>query len=289
MLLLGVVLAAATLGDAIEVVDAEGRKVRVHDTSRIVTLGGSITETVHALGHLKSVVGVDKSSLFPSRVKGLAQVGYFRAFSAEGVLSLRPSVVLASQGAGPKASVSLLGTAEVPVVMVSSERSVAGAKARVRQIAKVLKVDGEPLCAKIDQEIEVARAKVKQAKTKPRVLFVYARGAGTMNVAGRETGADEIIRLAGGTNAIDGFTGYKPLTSEAAVQAAPDVLLVTTHGLRALGGVEGLMKIPGVAITPAGSARRVVVMDDLLLLGFGPRVAAAVTGLSKELHPELFR
>lgn len=289
MLLLGMLLAAATLGDATEIVDAEGRKVRVRDTSRIVTLGGSVTETVHALGHLSSVVGVDKSSLFPSQVKGLAQVGYFRAFSAEGVLSLRPSVVLASQGAGPKASVSLLGTAEVPVVMVSSERSVAGAKARVRQIAKVLKVDGEPLCAKIDREIEVARAKVKQAKTKPSVLFVYARGAGTMNVAGRETGADEIIRLAGGTNAIDGFTGYKPLTSEAAVQAAPDVLLVTTHGLKALGGVEGLMKIPGVAITPAGSTRRVVVMDDLLLLGFGPRVAAAVTGLSKELHPELFR
>ena len=95
-----------------------------------------------------------------------------------------------------------------------------------------------------------------------------------------------MIRLAGGTNAASGFDGYKPLTAEAAVAAAPQVILVTTSGLESVGGTDGLLDLPGLALTPAGKARRVVAMDDLYLLGFGPRVADAVAALAVKLRDQ---
>jgi iron complex transport system substrate-binding protein len=119
------------------------------------------------------------------------------------------------------------------------------------------------------------------------VLFVYARGAGTVAVAGRATAADEMIRLAGGRNAIDEFDGFKPLTAEAAVTAAPDVVLMLARGIDSLGGADSVWAQPGLAQTPAARGRRLVVMDDLYLLGFGPRTGAAVSDLARQLHPEL--
>ena len=116
------------------------------------------------------------------------------------------------------------------------------------------------------------------------MLFVYARGPSTLLVGGGGTAADAMIRLAGGTNAASGFDGYKPLTAEAAVAAAPQVILVTTSGLESVGGTDGLLDLPGLALTPAGKARRVVAMDDLYLLGFGPRVAGAMAALADQLR-----
>lgn len=106
-----------------------------------------------------------------------------------------------------------------------------------------------------------------------------------MNVSGTGTSADAIIALAGGKNAVQGYESYKPLTAEGAVEAAPDVILVTTRGLASSGGVEGLLKQPGLELTPAGQAGRVVAMDDLYLLGFGPRLGEAVRDLCGQLHP----
>jgi iron complex transport system substrate-binding protein len=111
------------------------------------------------------------------------------------------------------------------------------------------------------------------------VLFVYARGAGTLMVSGGGTSAAEMLRLAGATNAVQGFEGFRPLTAEAVVAARPDIVLLPSRGLASLGGVEAVLKLPGMALTPAGRARRVVALDDTLLLGFGPRLADAVEQL----------
>jgi iron complex transport system substrate-binding protein len=119
------------------------------------------------------------------------------------------------------------------------------------------------------------------------VLFIYARGGGTLMVGGTGTPAAAMIRLAAGENAVSAFDGFKPLTAEAVTTAAPDVILVPSRGLATLGGVDGLVAQPGIALTPAGKARRVVAMDDLLLLGFGPRLGSAVRELAILLHPEL--
>jgi iron complex transport system substrate-binding protein len=117
------------------------------------------------------------------------------------------------------------------------------------------------------------------------VLFVYARGAGTLQVAGQETGAGTMIALAGGINAAQGFTGYRPLTAEAVVAAQPDVVLLTDRGLESIGGIDAVLAQPGVALTSAGTARRVVSLDDGMLLGFGPRTGDGVVALARLLAP----
>ncbi|NBC18771.1 MAG: ABC transporter substrate-binding protein [Bacteroidetes bacterium] len=259
------------------------------DASRIVTLGGSVTETVYALGAGDQVVGVDDSSVYPADATQQPSVGYYRQLPAEGVLSLDPTLVLALDGTGPPAILDQLRSAGVRVEEIPDEPTVEGTKAKIRRIAALLgrTAQGEALIRQMDESLDKARALRQQATTTPRVLFIYARGTGTLNVAGRGSSAAAMIELAGGENAITGFAGYKPMTAEAVVAANPDVLLLLSRGLDSLGGVDGLLDQPGIALTEAGENRRVVAMDDLLMLGFGPRLGTAVIALTRKLHPEL--
>lgn len=96
-----------------------------------------------------------------------------------------------------------------------------------------------------------------------------------------------MIELAGGQNAVTAYEGSKPLTAGVVVTAAPEVILIPTGGLESLEGVAGLLQAPGLSLTTAGQQRRIVGMDDLYLLGFGPRVGQAVRALAVFLHPEL--
>ncbi|MEM6645734.1 MAG: ABC transporter substrate-binding protein [Bacteroidota bacterium] len=267
---------------------ADGVMVEVDDATRVVALGGSVTETVYALGAGSQVVGVDLSSGYPPEVSDVAQLGYFRRLSAEGVISLAPTLVLASEGTGPPAVIDQIRSAGVPMLIVPSDPSVEGTKAKIRLVAEALQreEEAEALIADMEADMATAGQWLDGAAEKPRVLFIYARGAGTANVAGVETSADTMIRLAGGENAVQDFSGFRPLTPEAVVQVAPDVILMMEKGLESIGGVDGLMELPGVSLTPAGRNRSVVAIDDLLLLGFGPRLGQAVLELARGLHPE---
>jgi iron complex transport system substrate-binding protein len=182
-----------------------------------------------------------------------------------------------------------LRSAGVRVEVITDEPTVESAKEKIRQIAELIgRVDaGNALVEEMEQELAAARALREEATATPRVLFIYARGSGSMNVAGRGTTAEAMIELAGARNAITGFEGFKPMTAEAVVSAAPDVILVLTRGLDSVGGVDGLLEQPGISLTPAGENRRIVAMDDLLMLGFGPRLGTAVNELTIKLHPEL--
>lgn len=259
------------------------------DTSRIVTLGGSVTEIVYALGAGDQVVGVDASSVYPEAATEKPSVGYFRQLPAEGVLSLDPSLVLALEGTGPPTVLDQLRSAGVRVEVISDEPTVESAKQKIRKIAELVgrSTRGDTLIQQMERDLAEARALRQEATPTPRVLFIYARGSGSMNVAGRGSSAEAMIELAGAQNAITGFEGYKPMTAEAVVSAAPDVILLLTRGLDSVGGVDGLLDQPGIDLTPAGGNRRIVAMDDLLMLGFGPRLGTAVKQLTVKLHPEL--
>jgi iron complex transport system substrate-binding protein len=255
--------------------------------ARVVTLGGSITEIVFALGAQDYLVGVDASSVYPPEANSLPQLGYFRQVSAEGVLSLNPSVVLAIEGSGPQTSLDQIEAAGVRVQLIPADHTPEGARNRIRTTASVLgRVDeGAVLINKLDSDLDMARRLLEVPATKPKVLFIYARGGGTLNVSGSGTAADALIDLSGGRNAISGFDGYRPLTAESVVAASPDVLLLLDRGLDAIGGVEGLLRVPGVSLTPAGRHRRVIAMEDALFLNFGPRLGEAVAELSRLLYP----
>lgn len=257
--------------------------------TRLVTVGGTVTEIVHALGAFASIVGVDTSSFYPSEATKLPKVGYHRQFSVEGVIGLRPTLVLLTDEAGPPAAVAQLQQTGLKVVTVPGGHTVAAARERVLAVGRALALEtpARAVAETFERELAAARAYLAKAPARPRVLFIYARGRGTLNVAGSKTAGDEMIRLAGGVNSITEFEGYRPMTPEAVVAAAPEILLVTAKGASDLGGDAAVLGLPGVALTPAGKAGRVVSMDDLLLLGFGPRLGKAVTELAQRMQTVL--
>lgn len=271
--------------------DATGAEVNVSDASRVVSLGGDITEIIYALGQADKLVAVDTSSVYPEEAAALPKVGYVRQLAAEGVLSLDPSLIIASADAGPPEVLDQLRQSGVAVFIVPGEDSIAGAKTKIAAVAQIFGAEAlaEDLNRQIDLDVAEARlyTDTARASSKPRVMFVYARGAGTLSVSGTNTSAHAMIELAGGENAVTGYEGYKPLTAEAAVTAAPDVLLFLSRGLESVGGYAGLAELPGLALTPAYQAGRVLALDDLYLLGFGPRVGQAVKDLTLALYPEV--
>lgn len=259
---------------------------RTYDTTRIVTLGGPVTELAYAFGLGDNVVGTDQSSTFPADILGKPRLGYWRATSAEGVLSLRPTLVLAMAGLGPPPVRGQIEAAGVPVVVLPDAQTMAEAETRLALAARVLgrPDSGAALTSRI--RASLARAEAQRPATPPRVLFVYARGAGMVNVYGTDTAAETVLALAGATNAVTSFSGLRPLTAEAVAGAAPDAIVIPEKSLQSLGGIDGLLRQPGLAQTPAGQARRVIAVDDALVLGLGPRLAEGVAALQAGLRAD---
>jgi iron complex transport system substrate-binding protein len=253
---------------------------------RIVSIGGAVTEIVYALGADKNLVGADTSSIYPQAATRLPQVGYQRQLSAEGVLSLKPTLVLMTAEAGPPVAVEQIEAAGVKIIKVGGENTPDGAREKIREIAAALneKERGERLIEKLYADLNAAEQCAETLDAKPKVLFIYSRAGGAPQVSGANTSADAMINLAGGRNAVDGFENFKPLTPESLVEAAPDFILLPSRGLDSIGGVEAVLKIPGMSETPAGKSGRIITIDDLVLLGFGPRMGAGVKELCEKLQ-----
>jgi len=249
---------------------------------RIVSSNGTITEIICALGFERSLVGVDVTSTFPASVHQLPKVGHNRNISAEPVLALQPSLILATDNFLSPAVVEQFKQTGVKTVVLKQDFNIAGTKQLIRQVAAALQAPakGEALCKQLDKEQQALHI-AQQGK---KVLFIYARGAGTLMVAGQDTPLDHIITLSGGRNAAQGFKDFKPLTTEALVAANPDVILLFDTGLQSVGGVDGLLKVPGIPQTNAGKQQKVIAMDGQLLSGFGPRVIQAIRELSTKIQ-----
>jgi iron complex transport system substrate-binding protein len=270
------------------VTDSTGQVVTVPSIERLISLGGSITETVYALGLGGNVAAADSSSSYPPETAGLARVAYVRTLAAEGILSLNPSAIVATEEAGPPAALEQLRGAGVPLVMVPDPPTLEAPAKKISMLAAALGVPerGRVLLHVLEADLALLRQRVAAAGGRPRVLFLYVRAGGTQSAAGLDTQPGAMIEAAGGINAGAevGIVGYKPITAEAVVAARPDVLLAFTSGLEGIGGVEALLQIPGLAQSPAGQARRVVHMDDLYLGGMGPRTGKAALELAEKLR-----
>ncbi len=250
---------------------------------RVVSVGGALTEIVYRLNAQRFLVATDTTSTFPAEAQRLPKVGYQRSLSAEGLLALQPSLLLVTADAGPPAVLEQLSAAGVRTMRASGEHTFDAMAGNVTKIAAALGVasDGAALDRALRDEWQATQAAMRRPSTPPRVLFVLSHAANNVQVAGDGTAAGAMIALAGGVNAITGFQGYRPLSAEAAIGAAPDILLCTQEGVSALGGVDALLARPGLALTPAGRARRALSPDALFLLGFGPRLPAAVKELAR--------
>ena len=282
-------LPAAAAG--VTVVDGGGRSVAVDDATRILSIGGDVTEILYALGAGDRVVGVDTTSQFPPEaLKEKKSVGYMRALSSEGVISVGATVVLASESSGPPEVVKTLKASSVPYVEVTDKSSAEAIVSKVRLVAKVVgaEAEGEKLVQKVMDDFKVLadwRAKVGRPL---RALFVLAVQNGRVMVGGQNTSADAILKLAGAKNVADDVTGFRPLPDEAILALAPDVIVAMRrssdkdgHDLSQLSGLKGVQS------TPADAAKRIIVVDGLYTLGFGPRAPAAARDLMAKFYPDV--
>jgi iron complex transport system substrate-binding protein len=272
---------------AAQITDAAGRSVEVRNTDRIVSLGGDVTEILYALGAGDRVVAVDTTSLFPAEARQKPNVGYLRALSAEGVLALKPGLVLAAADAGPPTAVQVLESASVPFVLVPKGESAQGVAEKIRFVAKVIGAEarGEVLAAEAERSFASLGQRLAGA-TKPRAMFVLSLNGGRPIVAGSETGAQAAIELAGAENPFGGMKGYKPVSDEAIVAAAPEAIVVMTRSSH-MPSPEEVFSLPAFAGTPAGQGKRLITVDALSTLAFGPRAPAAIAELARKLHPDL--
>jgi iron complex transport system substrate-binding protein len=232
---------------------------------------------------------VDTTSLYPPEaLKRAPNVGYMRALSAEGILSLKPSWVIAIDGSGPPAALKLVSETSVPLTMVHDDPSPEGVAAKIETIGKLLGAEEKAVALANETRTRFALVEHMRPQTpkSPRVLFVLSLQNGRPMVGGRGTAADAMIRLAGGANAADAIDGYKPMTDEGIIAAAPDVILKMNNG-NMVGAPDDIFSLPAFAATPAAANRALIAMDGLYLLGFGLRSPDAVRDLMAALYPSL--
>ncbi|KGE12342.1 heme/hemin ABC transporter substrate-binding protein [Sphingobacterium deserti] len=255
---------------------------------RIVTLSSAITETVFGLGLGDQVVATDVTSLSPKAAATLPKVSKNRSISAEGVMAFRPTIVLVLEGDIPPTVLKHLKTSGIRVVTLKQTFTEQGAYRFMQQIADVLQVPdrGKEIVARTKltmQKVSEMISEEMSGRKKPTVLFIYARGTGTMSVSGKGSSLDALIGLAGGKNAVQEFAEFKPYSTEALVKANPDVILLFDFGVSSLGGKDAILKMPGVRLTEAGKHQRIVSMNASLLVNFSTRLPEAVLALHQAL------
>ncbi|AKN68969.1 ABC transporter substrate-binding protein [Streptomyces sp. PBH53] len=268
---------------------ADGHEVTVRRAGRIVPLSGSLSEIVFTLGLGRRVVARDITATFQQAAK-LPVVTRNHDVSAESVLSLKPDLVLAEKTTGPAEAMDQIRAAGIPVLVVAPAKGLADVGPRIRAVAGALGVPaaGTELTRRSEQRIAAVLETVPRHRDKPRVAFLYLRGSASVYlIGGADSGATSLLEAAGAVDAgaASGLTkDFTALTSEALAQAAPDAVLVMSKGLRSVGGVDGLLKIPGVAQTPAGLDRRVVSVEDGVLLNYGPRTDRVLASVVHQLY-----
>jgi len=257
------------------------------EPTRVLSIGGSITEIVYLLGEEDRLVAVDSTSVYPPEVHALPNVGYMRRLSAEPVLALAPDLILADGDAGPDPVIEQITAAGVNLIRLDKATDIAGVGRKIRTVAAALgrAADGVRLADAITGRATLLSKAARAQPNPPRVLFLLSVGKGAPLAAGRDTAAAGIIHTAGGANAIDGFDGYKPLSPEAAVTADPDIILVTDRTVEQMGGASAILGRSELAPTRAAREGRIVEVDGLLVFGFGPRIAEAIELLSTAFHP----
>ncbi|WP_443044834.1 heme/hemin ABC transporter substrate-binding protein [Streptomyces sp. NBC_00343] len=268
---------------------ADGKKVTVENARRIVPLSGSLSEIVFTLGLGDRVVARDITATFQQAAK-LPLVTRNHDVSAESVLSLRPDLVLAETTTGPSEAMGQIRAAGIPVLVVDPAKGLADVGPRIRAVADALGVPaaGKELTKRSEDRIAAVRKAIPRHEEKPRVAFLYLRGSASVYlIGGKGSGATSLLEAAGAVDAGAGSglkKDFTAITTEALAQAAPDAILVMTKGLESVGGIDGLVKIPGVAQTPAGMNRRVVSIEDGVLLNYGPRTDQVLKSLVDQLY-----
>lgn len=255
----------------------EEEKVEV----RIVSLAGTVTEVVYLLEEEASLVAVDVTSTYPEQASEKENLGHASQMTAESIISQNPTHVIGFKEEVNPELAAQLKAASIEVVLLEKELSVDGTAKVIKDVAAIF--GKEEKGAELVKGLKADLSALKKLDPKPSVLFIYARGAKMMMVAGTDTPLDKMITLAGAKNAAGMIEGFKPLTAEAVINANPDLVLLFESGVESLEGEAGVLQIPGLAKTNAGLNKNILSMDGQYLSGFGPRLGKALTELNAKL------
>jgi len=259
----------------------------VPDGTRLISLFGDVTEIVYALGAQEFLVARDASSIYPAEAEQLPNLGFAGSLNVEAILNLEPTLIIGTAMAGPPEVLEQLRQAGVEVLILEELKGLDAPQIKFRVIGDALGLSNKAEAMALDVEQRLEAVLAAAATDSPlRVLHIYIRRGGLQLVSGAGNEAQTIIEAAGGIDAAAeaGIVGWQQLTPEALVAADPDVYLVMDRGLAVVGGIEGLLEIPGMAETRAGRGQHVISMADLYLLGFGPRLPEAIADLAQFLR-----
>lgn len=261
---------------------------------RIVCIGEAYNEMIYALGAQGDLVGVDYSSTYPPQIQKLPTVGYHRALSAEGILSLHPTLIIDDNNIGPDSVVRQLEALHVPMKTFQAKNdSIAGTKALLLEMGTFFHKEerAKELCAQMDREMAEAAAAVQQYKTRPRVAVIhFGRASNVYLLVGSGGGGDAgtagmMVELAGGQMAIQQRGMQRMVSPEILAKSNPQVILMTEYGFDRLGSLDAAKKLPGVAETDAAKNNRIYRVPEHELMYFGPGTGESLIQLAKLIHP----
>ena len=266
----------------------EAAKSDAATLDRVVSVGGDATEILYALGLDQKIVAVDSTSMYPkAALETKSNVGYLRQLTTEGVLSTGATILVASAQAGPPDVVRALKSSNIRYETLPGNEAPENIADKVRFVGKLLHVSdkAEVLASDITKRFAALTEKRKAITHKVKAIFILGVNNGRAMVGGTGSTADIVIGLAGAENAAASLHGYKPLTDEALISLAPDVIVTMT---REDGGKasEYIAALPGFKDSPAGKAGRIIEMDGNYLLGFGPRTPEAAEELMADFYPD---
>lgn len=278
--LLIAILVWALFGSSIATADEDG--------DHIISIGGSVTEIIYALGEEDRLIARDTTSVFPVEALKLPDVGYIRRLAPEGVLSVNPSMIITLEGAGPPEAVDVIKSSNVPFVEIKESYDREGVISKVLAVGEALGVEkkAQDLVEKINADFDKSEATIGSISKPKKVLFVLSNNGGKLLAAGTDTSAEGMIIMAGAENALVSMQGYKPATDEAILKAAPDVIvMMDRHGSDGA-PADDILTHPAIIGTPAGQTKSLIKMNGLYLLGYGPRTGQAVLELSQQIYGE---
>lgn len=246
---------------------------------RVVSIGGDVTEIIYALNAQQTLVARDTTSLHPAVVTKLPNVGYMRQLNAEGILAMRPTLVIASELSKPSLALQQVEKAGVKVVTVTGKPALSAIALKIATVAAALhrEEQGKSLVTSLNKQLAGISTKPLPVK----VFYILNHSGMRAMGAGSDTAADGAIRGAGLQNALGNIAHYQPLTQEGVIASAPQLVVIGKEGLRAMGGEDNLWKLPGLALTPAGKQKNLLVVDEMALLGFGLQTPEAIAKLRK--------
>ena len=262
--------------------------------ARYVVISPIYNEIIWALGAQDSVVGIDLSTTYPPEVKNVKTVGYHRALSAEGILSLHPTAIIHDNNIGPPQVVQQLQQLNIPMTTFSAKNdSIDGAKALIRQLGAYFHKESraEELCRTLDSQRAASLEKVKQYPDHPRVAVIhFGRASNVYMVVGKGGGGDgggvsQMIELAGGQMAVENKGMQRMESPEILAQANPDVILLTDYGYDRLNGsLDQIKALPGVGTSNAAKNNRIYRIEENVLNYFGPRSGENIGKVAAVIH-----